>query len=195
MLAALTALDVVISVDTYFPAVAQYALAAGAHIINDVSGTLNSDMLAVAASCQAGIVLMHAGDGANTRTGAKSIETVHAFFTQALAAAEQAGLARECVCLDPGIGFGSSDAADGLIIARLRELADAFPDAALLAGASRKRVVGTATRAAANDRLAGTLAMHSIAQWNGAHVLRVHDVAAAVQAAAMVDYVRGTLDG
>lgn len=181
-----------LSVDTYYPEVAAAAVEAGAAIINDVSGSLENGMPRVAAETGAGLVMMHAGGGADDAGRGDALEAVRRYFRTALAAAAAAGLPAERVCLDPGIGFGKDRAGDLALAARLGELTAEFPDTAVLVGASRKRVIASccSPEPPAGERLAGTLAFHTVAQWNGAHILRVHDVAAAVQAARVADALR-----
>ena len=180
-----------VSIDTYYPEVAARALEAGAHIINDVSGSLQNGMPGVAARYGAGLVMMHAGGGADDEGGADAAGAVRAYFLEALEAAEQAGLAREAVCLDPGIGFGKPRLGDVQLIAQLPQVLAGLPETAVLVGASRKRVGGMwCGNPPFEERLPGTLAIHTLAQWNGAHILRVHDVAPAVQAARVADACR-----
>lgn len=180
-----------ISVDTYYPAVAKAALVSGADILNDVSGDLHNGMMELAAETGAGLVVMHAGGGADDvgAAGADVVETVRRFFEEALARAAEVGLDRNRICLDPGIGFGKTREGDRRLVSSLPRLMLDLPDAAVLVGASRKRVVGDCAGKPVplGERLPGTLAFHSIAQWNGARILRVHDVAEAVRAAAVVD--------
>lgn len=134
---------------------------------------------------------MHAGGGADDEGGADAAGAVRAYFLEALEAAEQAGLAREAVCLDPGIGFGKPRLGDVQLIAQLPQVLAGLPETAVLVGASRKRVVGMwCGNPPFEERLPGTLAIHTLAQWNGAHILRVHDVAPAVQAARVADACR-----
>lgn len=181
-------LSIPISIDTYYPEVAEVALNRGAAIINDVSGSLENGMPGVAARYGAGLVMMHAGGGADDRAEVDAVAVVHSYFQKALEAAEQAGLPISCVCLDPGIGFGKSGRGDLELIARLAEVTAGLPPTALLVGASRKRVVGACCgNPPPEERLAGTLAIHTAAQLHGARILRVHDVKAAVQAARVTD--------
>lgn len=184
-------LAVPISIDTYFPEVACRAIEAGAHILNDVSGDPGNGMPETTVRCGAGLVMMHAGGGAQAEDTADAVAAVRLYFQEALAAASRAGLPPEAVCLDPGIGFGKSRTGDLELIARLPETLAGLPETAVLVGASRKRVVGACCgNPPPAERLPGTLALHTLAQWNGAHILRVHDVAAAVQAASVVDACR-----
>ncbi len=182
------AVGVPVSVDTFHPEVAHRALAAGAAILNDISGGEQNGMAGIAASCGAGMVFMRPGDPASRSAAADEVlAATQAYFTRALALADRAGLPRGCVCLDVGVGFGSSPAGDLALIARLPELKRAFPDLPLLVGASRKRVIADVCGPTpAAGRLPGTLALHTVALWNGASVVRVHDVPEAAAAARIV---------
>lgn len=187
-----------ISVDTYYPDVAQAALLEGASILNDVSGRLDNGMMELAARTGAGLILMHAGDGADdTGTGEDVLQTVRVFFERALDRAARVGLDPWQICLDPGIGFGKTRKGDRRLVSNLKRLTAGLPETALLVGASRKRVVGECGGETVPlcERLPGTLAFHSIAQWNGARILRAHDVAEAVRAAAVVDALMKEGDG
>ncbi len=184
-------LSIPISIDTYYPDVARRAAESGAHIFNDVSGDLHNGMLEEAARCGAGLILMHAGGGADAQDTADAVAAVRQYFAAALTAAARAGLPSEAVCLDPGIGFGKPRTGDLELVARLPETLAGLPETAVLVGASRKRVVAACCgNPPPAERLPGTLALHTLAQWNGAHILRVHDVAAAVQAARVTDALR-----
>ena len=181
-------IHVPISIDTYYTEVAEKALRMGASIINDVSGSLENGMPELTARYGAGLVMMHAGGGADDDHEADTVAEVRAYFEQALALAGKSGLPLQQVCLDPGIGFGKSRRGDMELIARLPALMAGLPDVAVLVGASRKRVVGACCGDPPfEERLAGTLALHTAAQLNGAHILRVHDVKEAVQAAGVTD--------
>ena len=183
-------LSIPISVDTYYPQVAQAALERGAAIINDVSGSLENGMPALAARCGAGLVMMHAGGGADDRAEVDAVAVVRRYFQQALEAADRAGLPLSCVCLDPGVGFGKSGGGDLRLAARLTETTAGLPEVAVLVGASRKRAIGACCGNPPHaDRLAGTLAFHTAAQLQGARILRVHDVKEAVQAARVTDAI------
>lgn len=186
-------LAVPVSVDTYYPDVAAAAVKAGASIINDVSGSMKNGMPDVAAHTGAGLIMMHAGGGADDAGDSigsdETVRRVHDYFIRALNTADRAGLSADRLCLDPGIGFGKDRQGDLALISRLPELLQGLPEVAVLVGASRKRVIASCleTESTASDRLAGTLALHAIAQWNGANILRVHDVPEAVQAARVTD--------
>lgn len=179
-----------ISIDTYYIEVAQRALEKGAAIINDVSNSRNNHMTELCARYGAGIVMMHNDAGHNTPA------QVRAYFEEALDMAARDGLPLAHVCLDPGIGFNKEREEDVRLIADLPGILQGLPEVALLVGASRKRVVGAfCGNPPFDERLPGTLAIHTAAQLNGAHILRVHDVAAAVQAAAVTDAIKGVRHG
>lgn len=192
--------NIPISIDTYYPEVAAASLDAGADIINDVSGSMENYMPAVVARFGAGLIMMHAGGGADdlgsADTASKVIAGVHHYFEQAVEAAVKAGLHREQICLDPGIGFGKDRQGDLALISRLPELMKGLPLFAVLVGASRKRVIASCCDPVppVDERLAGTIAIHTIAQWNGAHILRVHDVKEAVQAVRVADALKSILN-
>jgi len=176
-----------LSVDTTKAGVARRALDAGADIVNDISaGGADPAMLPLAAERGAGLVLMH------MRGVPKSMQEAPAYgdapgevaaeLGLRLAAALAAGVPKESVVLDPGVGFGKRTE-DNLAL-----LADLTPLLALgrpvLVGASRKSLVGTLTGAPVSERLPGTLALHTAALLSGARLFRVHDVAAHRQALA-----------
>lgn len=177
-------LQIPFSIDTYYIEVAEQALAMGAAIINDVSGSMDNGMPALCGKYNAGLVMMHHRPHHNTP------EDVAAYFKEAVALATAQGLPADHVCLDPGIGFLKTQEEDIRLIANLPTLCQAT-DRPILVGASRKRVTGVfCGNPPAADRLPGTLAIHTIAQMNGARILRVHDVAEAVQAAALTDRIK-----
>lgn len=175
-----------ISVDTYREETARLAVAAGAHIINDVWGLQREPGIArLAAETGAGLVVMHTG-----RERAKlpdPIEDQKVFLSTSLAIAREAGVEPARILLDPGFGFAKETAEENLeLMARLSEvMALGRP---LLVGTSRKRFVGTVTgREAPAARDAGTAATSVVMRLQGAAVFRVHDVAANVDALAIAD--------
>ncbi|HPF69239.1 MAG TPA: dihydropteroate synthase [Candidatus Krumholzibacteria bacterium] len=171
-----------LSVDTRHAATARLALEAGADIINDVSGAADPDMLALVAERGCGLVLMHMQGTPRTMQHDPRYGDVVAEVTGWLAArarlAEEAGVARERLCLDPGIGFGKTLEHNLALLRGLGAVAGGRP---LLVGASRKSFIGALTGAAVADRLPGSLAALAAAFAGGAAVVRVHDVAASVQ--------------
>jgi dihydropteroate synthase len=166
----------VISIDTYKADVARAACAAGARIINDVWGLQrDADMAHVAAEFGAGVVIMH-----NRRERDENLDIVadmEAFFARSLALADKAGVARDRIALDPGVGFGKTFEQNLAAIRAIPHLKATFGCAVLL-GVSRKSFLGLITGRAVNERLAATLAADCYGVLAGADVLRVHDVAA-----------------
>lgn len=174
-----SAVDVPISVDTFFPSVAQAALENGADIINDVSGKDDGIMSAVAALYGAGHIIMHTGGltSKEMRTDTTDItEKINSFFLSAVTAAEKAGLKKESICLDPGIGFGKSREDDLKIITNFKKL-DKL-GCASLAGLSRKRITKLC-----GDSLTGTVIFNTHCILGGANIIRVHDVVQGIASA------------
>ncbi len=172
-----------LSIDTHKPAVARAAIAAGAEIINDVHGFQGDPELAkIAAQHGCGVILMHHDASFSEMRGA-TMERIAIFLNRSLAIAVAAGVPRERIILDPGIGFGKTHEQNLEILARLGELKSL--GCPLLLGASRKSVIGNVVSLPADERLAGTLATTALAVWQGVEFLRVHDVRANLQCALM----------
>ncbi|MEC9244112.1 dihydropteroate synthase [Nitratireductor rhodophyticola] len=167
--------DVLLSVDTYRAETARLAVAAGAHIVNDVWGLQREPGIAeVASQSGAGLVIMHTGREREKLSDV--IADQFSFLRRSLEIARHAGVRDEQVMLDPGFGFAKNTQENIEIMARFEELAGlAFP---LLVGTSRKRFVGAVTgRESAEDRDMGTAATSALLRMKGAAVFRVHDVA------------------
>lgn len=177
-----------ISVDTWKGEVARGALAAGAEIINDISGFgFDPAMAPLAAQSGAGVVLMHTRgtpDKMQAHTGYKDLPgEVVAELRSSLDSAVSAGVERERIVIDPGIGFAKDAAGNLEILRRLREFTSlGLP---LLVGTSRKSFIGKTLGRETGERLAGTAATVALAVANGASILRVHDVRAMRDAADM----------
>lgn len=189
--------DALISIDTRKAEVARAALAAGADIINDVSALSDPGMAELAAETGAGVVLMHMQGSPETmqaapRYGDVTAE-VRAFLEERMALAAAQGVAAEQIALDPGIGFGKTDAHNIALLNGIPALAAAGRP--VLIGASRKGFIGRLLGREADERLAGSLAAAVYAALRGAHVLRVHDVKESCDAARLVDRLRGTGNG
>lgn len=185
-----------ISLDTCKAEVARAGLAAGADLVNDVTGLRDPALARVVAEAGAPVVLMHLrGTPATMQAEARYqdlLGEVAAELRQALARAEAAGIPAERVILDPGIGFAKDTAQNVALLARVGELrALGRP---LLVGPSRKRFVGELTGAPVEDRLPGTLAAVTACVLAGVEWLRVHDVAAARQAATVAAALRDARD-
>ena len=181
------ALGVPVSIDTLKAAIAAWALDLGAAIVNDVWGLQgDADMARVVAEHQAPVVIMH-----NRMTVDPAIDIIAEvtdFFRRSLDIAARAGIPRQRIVLDPGIGFGKTAEQSLTCIARL----DAWREfgAPLLVGASRKRFIHSIAPSEPMDRLGGSLAAHLLAVENGATIVRVHDVAATAQALAVASAIR-----
>jgi len=168
-----------VSIDTNKAQVAVWAIDQGAAIVNDVWGLQRDpDMAKLVAARNVPVIIMHNREAADGTIDI--IADVAAFFARSLEIAEAAGIARDKIVLDPGIGFGKTPEQSIACIARLGEFARfGLP---LLVGASRKRFINAVTPSQPNERLGGSIASHLAAIRNGAAIVRVHDVAETVQA-------------
>jgi dihydropteroate synthase len=193
-----------LSVDTSRAVVAQRALDAGATWVNDVwAFTRDAEIGRVAAARRAYVVLMHnraapavigslGGHYDNVEyENADIAQAVASELAQRVADAERAGVAREKIIIDPGIGFGKGLAQNLELLRRLREFKThpALRDLPLLIGTSRKSVVGLTLNLPVHERLEGTLATLALSIAQGADIVRVHDVKAAVRCCRMADAI------
>jgi dihydropteroate synthase len=177
--------ETLISVDTYRVDTARRAVAAGAHIVNDVWGLQREPGIArVAAETGAGLVVMH--NGRDRQKLPDVIADQFFFLGKSLEIARRNGVADDHIVLDAGFGFAKETAEENLdLMARFSELHTlGFP---LMAGTSRKRFIGNVTGRDAAARGAGTAATSVILRLKGAHLFRVHDVAINVDALALAD--------
>jgi dihydropteroate synthase len=187
ILPAVVALGAPVSIDTLKAAVAAWALEAGAAIVNDVWGLQRDpDMARVVAEHGAPVIIMHNREAADPAIDI--IADVTEYFSRSLEIAWSAGIGRNRIVLDPGIGFGKTPEQSLACIARL----DAWRgfNLPLLVGASRKRFINSITPSAPMERLGGSLAAHLLAVENGAAIVRAHDVAPTVQALAVAAAIR-----
>lgn len=186
-------LDIPVSIDTRHPAVAEACLREGASIVNDVSGFRDPAMVAVVTVSDAGVVAMHMLGEPKTMQSEPVYDDVAAEVSAYLAGQatmlEHAGIARERIALDPGIGFGKTTAHNLALLRRLPQLAElGYP---VLVGASRKRFIGEITGEVRPDRrLAGSVAVAVWAAMHGASIVRVHDVVETVQALRTITAIR-----
>lgn len=175
--------DVVVSVDTFKPAVMRAAIAAGAHMVNDIQALRQEGAMAAVADSKVAVVLMHAiggpYDAGIAHDYADVAAEVRSFLAERVLACEFSGISRNRLVLDPGYGFAKDTGQNFTLLARQAVLQDlGLP---LLAGLSRKRCIGEVTgRTEASARAAGSLAAHLLAVQNGARIIRTHDVAASV---------------
>lgn len=182
--------DRAISVDTRKARVAEKALAAGAHIVNDVSAlTADPDMPAAVCGAGAGIVLMHMrGDPKTMQSDPRYgdvVAEVRDYLASRIERLAEAGLPEESMAVDPGIGFGKTLEHNLALLARLGELARLGRP--VLVGASRKSFLGRITGREAPDRLPGSLGAAAFAILKGAAMIRVHDVKESCDLARVVD--------
>ena len=187
-------LDVLVSVDTCKPEVAEAAIAAGAHLVNDVSGLRDARLAALCAATGAALVVMH------TRVAPKGtlldpgfyddvVDDVRDFLAERMAMAQAAGVQPEQLMLDPGPDFAKTPAQTVAVLRRL-DLLHAL-GRPLLLPVSRKDFLGAITGREPREREAATLAAVGWAADAGAHVLRVHDVTAAADFLAVRAVLRG----
>ncbi|MDR0628327.1 MAG: dihydropteroate synthase [Treponema sp.] len=183
-------LKVPISIDTTKAVVAKRALEAGAHLINDIWGLQRDpDLAQVSAAFDAGVILMHNSDRCSYQD---LMGDIIIFLCKSLEIAQGAGIKRENIALDPGIGFGKDLAQNLETLRRLQELrALGLP---ILLGTSRKSLVGKVLNLPVHDRVEGTAATVALGIAYGADFVRVHDVQAMKRVAVMTDaVVRGNL--
>jgi dihydropteroate synthase len=176
-----------VSIDTMKASVAEWALRNGAAMVNDVWGLQrNTDMACVVAEHRVPVIIMHNRDAADPDIDI--IAELDAFFERSLAIAAAAGIRRETIVLDPGVGFGKTPEQSMIAIARLDRLEKfGLP---LLVGASRKRFIHWVAPAPPDRRLGGSIAAHVLAVENGAAIIRAHDVAETVQAMRIMAAIR-----
>lgn len=188
--------DVPISVDTSKSEVARAALSAGAEIINDISGLrFDEEIAGVAAETGAGLVLMHSRGEFESMHAQPAVDDiiaeVAADFRRSTLLAVERGVGNEQIVLDIGIGFGKTLGQNLELLGKLDKLAAEFADYPMLVGTSRKSFIGRLLDGTLPDqRLSGSLATIAIAVWNGAKIVRVHDVKETIEAVRVVDAIR-----
>jgi dihydropteroate synthase len=179
ILAEVVALGVPVSIDSMKSAVVAWALDTGAAIANDVWGLQRDpDMADLVAARHSPVIIMHNRDQVDA--GIDITRDIVDFFARSLDIADQAGISRDNIVLDPGIGFGKTSEQSMTALARLHEISVfGLP---VLVGASRKRFISTVTPSEPHQRLGGSIAAHLAAAQGGARIIRTHDVAETVQA-------------
>lgn len=186
-------LSVPLSVDTFRAPCAELALAKGAKIINDVSGSFNREIAAMCKESGAGYIVTHNPCGADTEAQYEDsvITAIRAFFVSVMEEACREAFPLASLCLDPGIGFGKSRENDAEILGNIRWLK--MSPCALLTGASRKRI--TASGNEPEERDFATVAAHTAAIFDGTDIIRVHNVKAAASAMKVTLEIRRYLNG
>ena len=191
--------DIPISIDTSKAEVAESAINAGAEIINDISGLRFDERIAkVAAKYQTGLVLMHLCGTFETMhklyPSEDILREVSDGFRWSIEKAGSYGVKNQNIALDVGIGFSKTFAQNLELIAELNKLGEEFADFPMLVGVSRKSFIGKILDdAPVSERLNGTLAANAIAVWNGANIVRVHDVKATKETLKIVEEIRKKL--
>ncbi len=186
--------DVPISIDTYKSQVAEAALNAGADIINDISGMrFDAKMKKIAAKYQAPVVLMHIkGEPRNMQKNPlykDLITEIYQYLSESIELAESAGLPREKIIIDPGIGFGKRLGDNYEILRRLAEFRSL--GCPILVGTSRKSFIGNVLNLPPEQRLEGTAAAVALSIANGADIIRVHDVKEMKRVCVIGDLISG----
>lgn len=180
-----------ISIDTSKPDVMRAAVAAGAGLINDVQALRIDGALATAAELAVPVCLMHAQGTPQTMQDdpqyGRVVDEVIAFLSERVEACESAGIAREQLILDPGFGFGKRARHNLRLMKYLSRLVEL--DLPVLIGVSRKSIIGKLLNVSVEERLAGSLALASLAVWQGAKIVRTHDVRETVQVVNLCNHV------
>lgn len=181
-------LNCAVSIDTYKAGVAEAAMQAGAHIINDVWGAKREPKIAeVAATYNAPIILMHNREVAKYE--GRVMDEVIVDLEESIDIALQAGVTRENIWLDPGIGFAKDTTQNIVVMQGLQEISNmGYP---LLLGTSRKSLIGNVLDLPVEERLEGTSATVCYGIEKGCHIMRVHDVKEIARATEMMDVLTG----
>ena len=178
--------DIPISVDTYKASVAEKVLEAGAHIINDVWGLQRDpDIASVISKYGVPVVMMHNQKG--TEYTKDIVESICDFFRISIEIALNAGIKKEKIILDPGIGFGKTPEQNMVVMSRLGELNDlGYP---ILLGTSRKSMIGKILDLTPKERVEGTVATTVMGIMQGVDIVRVHDIKENLRAAKVTDAI------
>ncbi len=183
-----------LSIDTMKANVARVAIEAGADLVNDVSAFSDPAMLAAVRDARVPVVLMHMRGTPRTMqedTGYGDLmSSIVGFLSETVERAVAGGIADDKILVDPGLGFGKSAAGNLRILRELPTMRSVGRP--LVIGASRKSFIGAALDLPVSERLEGSLAIAALAAWQGAHVIRAHDVAATKRTTRMIDAIRRT---
>lgn len=189
-------IDVPISIDTMKAEVMRAAVAAGAGLINDVNALRSDNALETAVALGVPVCLMHMQGTPQTMQNephyADVVKEVEQFLLERVAVCEKAGIKPEQIMLDPGFGFGKRARHNLRLMKHLSQLtALPYP---VLVGVSRKSIIGDMLKVSVNERLAGSLSLASIAVWQGAKLIRTHDVKQTAQAVKLSHHVKQVAD-
>ncbi|MFL5031449.1 MAG: dihydropteroate synthase [Xanthobacteraceae bacterium] len=190
VLPAVIELGVPVSIDTIKAEVATWALRLGAAIVNDVWGLQRDpNMARVVGQHGVPVVIMH--NRYKAEPTISIVSDINAFFDYSLGIAERAGISRDAIVLDPGIGFGKTPEQSMEAIAKLGKFQHfGLP---ILVGASRKRFINSVSPSEPTNRIGGSIAAHVVAYMNGASIIRTHDVAETIQALRVAAALRNSL--
>ncbi len=187
-------ISIPISIDTYKPQVMRAAIAAGASIVNDIKALQEEGALAVVASTDVGVCLMHMQGTPQTMQDNPHyldvVNEVSAFLSERVAVCQQAGIAYDRILIDPGFGFGKTRAHNITLIQKLDALMQL--ELPILVGLSRKSVLGQVTGNDVDARLYASVAASVVSVMKGAKIVRVHDVKATVEALKVVAAITST---
>lgn len=184
------AVNIPVSVDTFRPEVARYALEVGAVVVNDESGSFSEEMASLVKEYGASWIFMHTGNKTSSQEADYKngvIADVMHFFKYVKEKAIDFGIEESALCFDYGIGFGKSREDDLTLLKNTGAFNEFKP---LLVGVSNKRVIGMATNREVHERLYGTLSAESIAAFLGAGVIRTHNVKACRDALAVCECIK-----
>lgn len=189
-------LDVPISIDTMKAEVMRAAVAAGAGLINDVNALRSDNALQTAVELDVPVCLMHMQGTPQTMQNEPHyddvVKEVEQFLLERVAVCEKAGIKPEQIMLDPGFGFGKRARHNLRLMKHLSQLtALPYP---VLVGVSRKSIIGDMLKVSVDERLAGSLSLASIAVWQGAKLIRTHDVKQTAQAVKLSHHVKQVAD-
>ncbi len=174
-------INIPVSVDTFYPFVAENVLQAGAHIINDVSGVISPEMAQIVKNTCAGWIIMHNGDG--------GVDEVKEFFKKSAVEIEKEGINKNQICFDMGVGFGKTRAQDASLIVNIDKYR--LPDYPVLLGTSRKRVIKEGSgQKIPKQRVFGNISADTAAIFAGANIIRLHDVENEKQGIYMADMLK-----
>lgn len=177
-------ISIPVSVDTYYPYVAEKAIKSGVSIINDVSGVVSSDMSEIVKNSGSGWIIMHNGSG--------NVEEVKKFFEKSVLKIKKAGINESQICFDMGIGFGKTRKQDMSLISNISHYkTNGFP---LLLGTSRKRVIKEGTgQENPKMRIYGNIAADTAAIFGGVDIIRFHDIENEIQGIRMAEALKKSL--
>ena len=182
-----------VSIDTFKPEVMQAAIAAGAQMVNDINALQDAAAMNAVASANVAVCLMHKqGDPLTMQQQPNYqdvVTEVSAFLRERIAASEAAGIRRDRIAIDPGFGFGKTLAHNLTLLCELNKLTEL--DVPIMAGLSRKSMLGAVTGRDVGERLPASIAAALIAVQRGANVVRVHDVGATIDALKVWNAVNG----